>query len=71
MPRLRVVDLDQPHAVEAAWVRAQTGLKLPDAAIIATGRRAGAGVLIGNDRQWRHKQLGVPYHHMDGLLALP
>jgi PIN domain nuclease of toxin-antitoxin system len=71
LPGTTIVDLDQDHAVETAWVRAMTGLKLPDAAIVATARRAGAGALLGNDRQWRGKPLGVPYHHMDDILALP
>jgi PIN domain nuclease of toxin-antitoxin system len=65
-----IVDLDQRHAIETAYVRAATGLKLPDAAIIATARLAGAAALIGNDRQWRNKPLGVAYHHMDDILAL-
>jgi PIN domain nuclease of toxin-antitoxin system len=71
LPGLSIVALDQRHAVETAQVRAETGLKLPDAAIVATARLAGAGALIGNDRQWRHKALGVPYHHMDDILARP
>jgi len=40
------------------------------AAIIATARLAGATALIGNDRQWRNKPLGVVYHHVDDILAL-
>jgi predicted nucleic acid-binding protein len=71
LPNMLIVDLDQQHALETAVVRADTGLKLPDAAIVATARLAGAGALIGNDRQWRGKQLGVPYHHVDDILALP
>ncbi len=64
------MDLDQKHAIETAYVRAATGLKLPDAAIVATALLAGAVALIGNDRQWRNKPLGVPYHHMDDIVAL-
>ena len=67
---MTIIDLDQRHAIEAAYVRAATGLKLPDAAIIATARLARATTLIGNDRQWRNKPLGVTYHHMDDILAL-
>lgn len=69
-PGLRIVDLDQDHALATARVRAETGLKLPDAAIVATARLAGAGALLGNDRQWRGRPLGVPYHHLDDILAL-
>jgi uncharacterized protein len=70
LPRFRLVDFDRPHALEAAFVRGQTDLKLPDAAIVATARLANAVAIIGNDRQWRNKVLGVPYHHMDDILAL-
>ncbi len=71
LPDLTVVDFDQSVAVEVAVVRAETGLKLPDAAAIATARLANAVGIVGNDRQWRNKPLGVPYHHMDDILALP
>jgi len=71
LPGLTFVGFDDAHAIEAALVRAETGLKLPDAAIVATARLAGAGALLGNDRQWRGKPLGVPYHHLDDVLALP
>ena len=67
---LTIVDFDQRHAVEAALVRGLTGLRLPDAAVIATARMAGAGALVGNDRQWRNKPLGVPYHHIDDIMAV-
>ena len=69
IPNLSIVDFDQRHAIEAAYVRAATGLRLPDAAIVATARLAEASALIGNDRQWRSKPLGVAYH-MDDILAL-
>ena len=59
VPGLKIVDLDQQHALETAFARAQTGLKLPDAAIVATARLAAAGALLGNDRQWRHKPLSL------------
>jgi len=73
LPKFTIVDFDQRHAVAAAFVRAATGLKLPDAAIVATARLAPTAALSGNDRQWRHKPLGVPYHDtlLDDLLALP
>jgi len=71
LPNLVIIDLDQRHALATAVVRAETGLKLPDAAIVATARLAGASALIGNDRQWKGKPLGVPYHHVDDILALP
>jgi hypothetical protein len=67
---LRCADFDQTHAIETAFVRAETRLKLPDAAIVATARLADAFAILGNDRQWRPRPLGVPYHHMDDILAL-
>ncbi len=70
LPRMHIIELDQRHAIETAYVRGQTGLKLPDACVIATARLANAYALIGNDRQWRNKHLGVPYHHMDDILTL-
>jgi PIN domain nuclease of toxin-antitoxin system len=70
IPRLTVVDLDQSVAVEVAIVRAETGLKLPDAAAIATGRLTNSFAIVGNDRRWKNKPLGVPYHHMDDILAI-
>jgi PIN domain nuclease of toxin-antitoxin system len=70
LPAARIVEFDQAQAIETAFVRAQTRLKLPDAAVVAAARRANASAIIGNDRQWRNKPLGVPYHHMDDILAL-
>jgi PIN domain nuclease of toxin-antitoxin system len=70
-PNLRIISLDQAHAIETAFVRAETGLRLPDAAIVATARLAGASGILGNDRQWRTRRLGVPYHHIDDILATP
>jgi PIN domain nuclease of toxin-antitoxin system len=70
LPRMRIIDYDQQHAIATAYVRGQTQLKLPDAAIVATARLANAFAIIGNDGQWRNRPLGVPYHHMDDILAL-
>jgi PIN domain nuclease of toxin-antitoxin system len=69
LPRLTVVDFDVTMAVEVAIVRAQTGLKLPDAAAIATARLTRSVAILGNDRRWKNKSLGVPYHHLDDILA--
>ena len=67
-PLLQIVDFDQTHAIEAAIVRGQTALKLPDAAVVATARLANAVALIGNDRQWRHKPLRLA--KSDGLPSI-
>ncbi len=71
LPAVALVDFDQAHALEAAAVRAETNLRLPDAAIVATARLAAASLLLGNDRQWRTRRLGVPYHLVADILALP
>jgi PIN domain nuclease of toxin-antitoxin system len=70
LQNLTITSLDPRHAIEAAVVRGLTGLRLPDAAVIATARLARAGALIGNDRQWHRKPLGIPYIHIDDILAL-
>jgi predicted nucleic acid-binding protein len=51
-PNLRLVPLDAALAREAARVRAETGLRLPDAIQVAAGRLAGADALVTNDRAW-------------------
>lgn len=68
LPALEVIEFDQAHAVETAAVRAETRLKFPDAAIVATARRAHAVALIGNDREWIGRPLGIAYVHMNHLL---
>jgi predicted nucleic acid-binding protein len=71
LPALTIVDFDWDHAVDTARVRAETNLRLPDAAIVATARRADASALLGNDRKWRTRRLGVPLHLVGDILALP
>lgn len=68
LPNVRFMDLNRDHAIEASIVRAETGLKFPDSAVIATARLANATALIGNDRAWIGRNLGVRYIHMDDLL---
>jgi PIN domain nuclease of toxin-antitoxin system len=70
LPAVLLVDLDETGARETAFVRATTGLPFPDAAVIATARLVDAVALIGNDRRWRPKPLGVPYEHLDDIVAL-
>jgi len=69
LPFIAIHSIDERTALETALVRAQTGLKLPDAAIVASLRLSGAIAIIGNDRQWRHRQLGVPYIHLDDIMS--
>jgi len=51
-PNLRIVPLDAGLAREAARVRAETHLRLPDAIQVAAGRLAGVDALITNDQEW-------------------
>lgn len=61
-PNLRVVPVDYEVAREAARVRAVTGLRTPDALIVATGLVSGAAIVVGNDERWRPaiEKLGNP-----------
>ncbi len=51
-PNLRIIPLDISLAEKAALVRAETGLRLPDAIQIAAARSHGADAIITNDRAW-------------------
>jgi len=51
-PNLTVSSIDYAIAREAARLRAQTGLKTPDALIIATALGAGISLVIANDAKW-------------------
>ncbi|MEM2786256.1 MAG: PIN domain-containing protein [Candidatus Nitrosotenuis sp.] len=46
-----IVELDLRIAEEAAKIRAQTGLRLPDAILVATGLVKGAQYFITNDKE--------------------
>ena len=70
LPGMTVHSIDERTALETALVRAQTGLKLPDAAIVATARLVNALAIVGNDRQWRNRPLGVAYVHLDDIMSI-
>lgn len=63
-----LLPFDIPQAVEASLVRAHTRLKLPDASIVAAARVSGAIAIIGNDRVWKSKSLGIQYIHLDDVV---
>lgn len=63
-----VVPFDEQQAIEAAWVRAATRLKLPDCAVIAAVRTAKAMGFVGVDRAWGSRQFGVPFFYLPGFL---
>ena len=66
--RLFLVPFGRSHLMETATIRSVTRLKLPDAAIVATARVAGAIALVGNDRAWQNKSLGIQYIHLDDVV---
>ena len=65
---LRIVALDAKTAEDAAWIRGQTGLLLPDAIHLACAIAAGATILVTNDRDLKPRpRLEVAY--LDDLVA--
>jgi len=51
-PKLRGLVVDLPVAQQAATIRAATGLRLPDAIVVASGLLAGCEAIVTNDEQW-------------------
>ncbi len=49
---IRLIEVSYDIAREAARVRAATGMRTPDALIIATAMTSGVDILITNDRSW-------------------
>lgn len=49
---IRLVDVTYDIAREAARIRAETGLRTPDALIVATALVIEADILVTNDRSW-------------------
>jgi hypothetical protein len=66
--RLAVFDSEQ--AVETAWIRAITNLKLPDSAVIAAARTHEAVGIVGVDRKWRTRELGIPFYYLPDMLEI-
>lgn len=64
-PTLSIMMVDEAVALEAATVRAETALALPDAVVIASARVASAVAIVGNDRRWQRRSLGVPFVCLD------
>lgn len=67
-PNISIVSFDIPQLIETALLRAEANLKFPDAAIIATARLAGAIAIVGNDRAWKNRPLGIQYIHLDDVM---
>jgi len=70
---LAIVAVDYDIARAAADVRARTGLKAPDAIVIATAL-VGGGVLIANDGRWQSAVTklghGLRLIHLDRFLPI-
>ena len=54
-PHLSILPIDMTVAVQAATLRATTGIRLPDAFIVASGLLAGCEAIVTNDEEWRKK----------------
>lgn len=67
IPTLSIMGVDEAVALEAAVVRAETALLLPDAVVVATARLGGAVLILGNDRRWQRRPLGVAFVLLDDL----
>ena len=73
-PNLRVVAVDFDVAREAARVRSRTGLRTPDALVLATALMIDAHAIVANDARWRTAlaALGTDLQlcHLDGHLPM-
>lgn len=67
LPGMSVAPVDNETAIESAIVRAELGLALPDALVVATARLRAAVAIVGNDRRWQRGRLGVPFICLDEL----
>lgn len=63
-----VVPVDLVVAERAAALRAEHGLRTPDALVCATAL-CRAAVVVGNDLRWKHIGSGVRYLHIDDVVA--
>lgn len=54
-PHLIVLPMDLTVATQAATVRAITGIRMPDAMIMASGLLSGCEAIITNDEQWKRR----------------
>jgi predicted nucleic acid-binding protein len=54
-PHLTVLPVDLAVAMQAATLRAVTGIRLPDALVIASGLLAGCQTIVSNDKGWKRR----------------
>ncbi len=64
-----VVAVDREIARVAAEVRAESGLRLPDAAVVATAMVTGCDVIVGNDARCAKRVTEIPYLLLDDLVG--
>ncbi len=67
--RLRVVGVDRSTAEDGARVRAEHGLGLVDAIVVATALRSDCTALVGNDADFRRARGQISYVHLDDEVA--
>ena len=54
-PNLTALPIDLQVAAHAATLRAATGIRLPDALVVASGMLAGCEAIVSNDEQWKRR----------------
>lgn len=54
-PNLSPLPMDLAVVTQAATIRSISGLRLPDAIVIASGLLAGCEVIVSNDEKWKRK----------------
>ena len=68
-PNLTVQVIDRAVAAASASVRAETGLRLPDAIIAASALEDRCDAIVGNDRKMAERVSGVPYLYLDDYVG--
>ena len=68
LPGMTIWPVDADVTREATRIRAETGVRLPDAIHVATALVAGAGAFLTNDARLRDLRAGVPILLLDDLL---
>lgn len=58
-PNLTLLPVDLTVATQAATLRAISGIRLPDAIVVASGLLAGCEAIVTNDEDWRRKLAGA------------